>query len=142
MPVKIKGIVPTIALLVWALMMPQDASLAEGRAVPPVVRDNALLKEIYRHNPAQALSLAAEVENELSSARVGNQNRQNAGSTRLKFRGEIPEDRPGLEDDAFRKNRKDFDENPLLRKMYFHSPLASLRMLKRLREAAGKGTKK
>ena len=48
-------------------------------------------------------------------------------------------DRGGAQNGAISDgNRKAFDENPVLREIYSRSPLAALRMLKRLREAAGK----
>ena len=94
-----------------------------------------LLNRIYQQNPQKAVRLAIEAERSLALATP-----DDAGKKKPTMRGDFNSpDRGGAQNGAISDgNRKAFDENPVLREIYSRSPLAALRMLKRLREAAGK----
>ena len=118
-----------------ALAVGSTSAAAEG-PVPQIIHDNALLNTIYQKDPEEALGLAAEIESYLASN--GETGRPAAGekAPELKFRGDGGSPAPGRDDDIIGRNKKDFDENPVLRNVYYRSPMASLRLLRRFREAA------
>jgi len=101
-----------------------------------MIESNALLRTIYKGDPKKATELASEARRLLSQYE---RNRTTANDLELNFRGTHGADEKAEKDgEILARNRKDFDENPILREIYARSPLASLRMLKRLREAAKK----
>lgn len=113
------------------------AVAAEQGWVPPMIQQNALLNTIYKQDPQQAVRLAIEAERTLALATPDG---PGAGKPEPRTRGGLDGPDPGSTRDGgiTEGNRKAFDENPVLREIYSRSPLAALRMLKRLREAAGK----
>ena len=102
-----------------------------------IIRDNALFRTIYAQDPAKARKLALEAEAQIAAGHAGGASN---GDLHLRYRGgdETTNSRQNAEDTILQKNRKEFDENPVLKELYRSSPLAALRMLKRLREATGK----
>jgi len=102
-----------------------------------IIHANALLSGIWREDPQKATALATEAERLLANVSRKDKAEQ---EPRLHFRGtnSTPSQEPPPEGEILKKNQKDFDENPILREIYSHSPLASLRMLKRMREATEK----
>ena len=110
--------------------------------VPQLIQDNKLLKVIYQKDPQTAVNLATEIESYLAAAK----DRQPAKGgpekggklPELNFRDSDTTPVPGRDDDIIKRNKKAFEENPVLRNIYFHSPVASLRLLARFRDAAGK----
>ena len=109
------------------------ARAGDTAAVPSMVEKNALLHTIYRSDPEKALGLAAEIERQI--APLGDSNVGGDGTPpRLRFRGPMTRSAPEDEANILKGNRKDFDANPALKRLYQQSPLASLRMLERLRE--------
>jgi hypothetical protein len=119
-----------------ALMVGHAVSAKTG-SVTQMIETNALLSIIFKQDPQKAVRLASEVERSLAVARQGG---PEVGGPQLRFRGGVgSRDQAATQDsEIISRNRKDFDENPVLREIYSRSPLASLRMLKRLRDAAGK----
>ena len=113
-----------------------EAVAAEQGWVPPMIQRNALLNTIYKHDPQQAVRLAIEAERSLALAATDG---ASAAKPKPRYRGGAETPDPGAARDGgiTDGNRKAFDENPVLREIYSRSPLAALRMLKRLREAAG-----
>ncbi len=111
------------------------ARAGDTAAVPSMVEKNALLHTIYRSDPEKALALAAEIERQIALLGDGIEGGDDA-APRLRFRGPMTRSAPEDEEDIPKGNRKDFDANPALRRLYKYSPLASLRMLERLREVA------
>lgn len=112
-------------------------TVVAATAAPAMIGNNALLHTIYRDDPGSALGLASEIERQIAA--FGNSHAGNDGAApRLRFRGPRSDKPVGDEDEILKDNRKDYQANPALKRLYQHSPLASLRMLKRLREAAGK----
>lgn len=128
-----------IFAIVVVLLAPVSPAVAgpttDIRAASQIIHSNALLKSIFEIDPKRATALAAEARRILSDASKGN---EIGRAPSLKYRGGPQADPPSTEGEILSKNRKDFKENPILREIYFHSPLASLRMLKRLREATKK----
>ena len=124
-----------ILAVAMALAAGAPSAAAEG-PVPEIIRDNALLSAIYQKDPQEALGLAAEIESYLAS--TGETGRPAAGESapELNFRGDEGTPTPGRDDDILSRNKKTFDENPVLRNVYYRSPIASLRLLRRFREAA------
>jgi len=125
-------------LIVMALLMHSVGGWAAMQSSAQIIDSNALLKAIYLENPEKALSLVSEARQLLASVERG---QALAGEPKLKFRGGIeqsPVRSPPEDGEILSRNRKDYDQNPILREIYQHSPLASLRMLKRLREATEK----
>ena len=105
--------------------------------MPQLIHDNKLLKVIYQKDPQTAVNLATEIESYLAAAK----DRQLAKGRKvpeLNFRDSDATPAPGQDDDIIKRNKKAFEENPVLRNIYFHSPVASLRLLERFRDAAGK----
>lgn len=137
----VKGSIGCLAVLMLAAMVwagePAVAGTAGTTTMPPVVRGNALLAAIHRADPAKALDFAREIESQIA-AFLATERDTEAGGPRLRYRGPAGRSKLRDQDDILQRNRKDFDDNPALKRLYQHSPLASLRMLKRLREAAGR----
>lgn len=106
-------------------------------SVAQTISANALLKDIHRRDPQQAFELALEAQETLAAAE-----RSDADAQKPAFRlrdGQEASPQASPEDQESRqKNSEDFDNNPILRDIYGRSPVASLRLLKRLREAATK----
>lgn len=121
-----------VALFVLALAGSDVWATMPDRPATEIISANALLRQIHENNPTQAVALASEARRLLT---IGEGKRGRRPDIQLEFRG-APADPPT--DQIIRDHRKDFDENPILREIYSRSPLASLRMLKRLREAAKK----
>ncbi len=120
--------------------------LAAGGALameqaPQLIRTNVLLAVVYKKDHAVGLRFATEVHTYLASARQGKLSKSGAVGPRFRRRGGAALQPGDPESEMERQNRRVFEENPALHKMYFHSPVAYLRMLKRLREAAGAGAK-
>ena len=91
-----------------------------------------------QHHPDKlvALGLAAEIESYLAATAKDKQPAAGEKAPELKFRGDEGTPTPGRDDDILSRNKKTFDENPVLRNVYYRSPIASLRLLRRFREAA------
>ena len=106
-----------------------------------MIRANALLAVVYNKDPAAGIRFANEVHAYLASARQGDISKTRAPGPRFKRRGGAALQPGDPESEMERQNREVLEDNPALRKMYFHSPVAYLRMLKRLRQAAGAGAK-
>ena len=127
------------ALFAFACLVAAIGGARAGNtaAAPAMIGKNALLHTIYRSDPGAALGLASEIEHQIAalgdSAKGGDD-----AAPRLRFRGPQSDKPIGDEEKILQDNRKDYQANPALKRLYQHSPLASLRMLKRLREAAGK----
>lgn len=116
--------------------------LAAGNALaletaPEIIRANALLGSIYDKNPAEGVRLAHEVRTYLASIERAEPSKGRDSAPTLRRRGGLGITPGDPESEMERQNKKVFEENPALKKMYFHSPLAYLRMLKRIRTAAG-----
>ena len=124
-----------ILAVAMALAAGAPSAAAEG-PVPKIIFDNALLNTIYQKNPQEALGLAAEIESYLASTAKDKQPAAGEKAPELKFRGDADTPAPGRDDDILSRNKKTFDENPVLRNVYYRSPIASLRLLRRFREAA------
>ena len=131
---RLAGIAAMFAVAL-ALSVGGPSAAAEGPA-PRIIFDNALLNTIYLKDPQEALGLAAEIESYLAAN--GETGRPAAGGKApdLKFRGDGGSATHGRDDDIIGRNKKDFDENPVLRNVYYRSPMASLRLLRRFRDAA------
>ena len=125
------------ALFALTLLPGVSASALED--APAIIHDNALLKAVYEKEAATGLWFAGEIRALLVAARRGKG--PNSGGVSLRFRGGgAATVQPGdPESEMERQNRTVFEENPALREIYFHSPVAYLRMLKRLRQAAAGG---
>lgn len=127
-------------LLVAACLMGNPTIAADGSAsrVHSIIANNALLDQINRADPATARRFASEIERQIASlANDGKVHGQN-DAPELRFRGTLTRPDGAPDEDILRTNREDFDANPALKRLYQYSPLASLRMLTRLREAADK----
>ncbi len=111
------------------------ARAGDTAVVPSMVGKNALLHTIYRSDPGKALRLAAEIEHQIAARGDGTKGGDDA-APRRRFRGPMKRAAPEDEEDILKGNRKDFQANPALKRLYQYSPLASLRMLERLREVA------
>ncbi len=110
-------------------------------AAPQMIRANALLAAVYNKDPAAGIRFANEVHTYLASARQGKILKDRSSGPRFKRRGGAALQPGDPESEMERQNKQVFEENPALRKMYFHSPVAYLRMLSRLRQAAAAGSK-
>ena len=109
-------------------------------STPEIIRANALLESIYNKNPTEGVRLANEVRTFLASAERGELSKGRGADPMLRRRGgqgTAPDD---PESEMERQNKKVFEENPALKKIYFYSPVAFLRMLKRIRTAAGQSS--
>ncbi len=106
-----------------------------------MIRANALLAVVYKKDPAAGIRFANEVHAFLASASQGELSTTRPPGPRFKRRGGAALQPGDPESEMERQNRRVFEENPALRKMYFHSPVAYLRMLSRLRQAAAAGAK-
>ena len=113
------------------------ARAGDTAVAPSMVEKNALLHTIYRSDPGKALGLAAEIERQIATLRDGTKGGDGA-APRRRYRGPMTRSAPEDEEDILKGNRKDFQANPALKRLYQYSPLASLRMLERLREVAAK----
>ncbi len=111
-------------------------TIVAATAAPAMIGKNALLQAIYRDDPGSALGLASEIERQITAFSDGHGD--SGAAPRLRFRGPRSNRPVGDEEEILKDNRKDYQANPALKRLYQLSPLASLRMLKRLREAAGK----
>lgn len=132
--------IPT--LIIGAVALSTGAAIsAEQSWMPPTIQQNALLSRIYTQDPQKAVRLAIEAERTLALATPEGRGNKSA---QPRTRGDrMSPDRGGsrgigINGDITGENRKALEQNPVLREIYFRSPLAALRMLKRLREAAGK----
>ena len=126
-----------LGLIAGPILMMGGALAME--AAPQMIRANALLAVVYRHDPAAGIRFATEVHTYLTSARQGKILSTRPPGPRFKRRGGAALQPGDPESEMERQNKQVFEKNPALRKMYFHSPVAYLRMLKRLRQAAGAG---
>ncbi len=124
-----------ILAVAMALAAGAPSAAAEG-PVPEIIHDNALLSAIYQKDPQEALGLAAEIESYLASTAKDKQPAAGEKAPELNFRGDGGSPARGRDDDIIGRNKKDFDENPVLWNVYYRSPIASLRLLRRFREAA------
>ena len=124
-------------ILAVAMVIAMGGALAAAEGpVPQLIHDNKLLKVIYQKDPQTALGLAAEIDSYLASTAKDKQPAAGEKAPELKFRGDDGSDARGRDDDILSRNKKTFDENPVLRNVYYRSPIASLRLLRRFREAA------
>ncbi|MCZ6885353.1 MAG: hypothetical protein O7E53_03185 [Alphaproteobacteria bacterium] len=124
-------------ILAVAMVIAMGGALAAAEGpVPQLIHDNKLLKVIYQKDPQTALGLAAEIESYLAATAKDKQPAAGEKAPELKFRGDADTPAPGRDDDILSRNKKTFDENPVLRNVYYRSPIASLRLLRRFREAA------
>ena len=111
------------------------ARAGDTAVVPSMVGKNALLHTIYRSDPEKALALAAEIERQIATLSDSTKGGDGA-APRRRYRGPMTRSAPEDEENILKDNRKDFQANPVLKRLYQYSPLASLRMLERLREVA------
>ncbi|MEE8516271.1 MAG: hypothetical protein V3T02_06500, partial [Alphaproteobacteria bacterium] len=116
---------------------------AAKEPVPQLIKDNKLLGVIYQKDPQTALNLAAEIDSYLAATAKDKQPAKGGPAKggkvpELKFRDSDAAPVPGKDDDIIKRNKKAFEENPVLRNIYFRSPVASLRLLQRFRDAASK----
>ena len=117
-----------------------DLAAAKGQ-VPQLIKDNKLLQVIYQKDPQTALGLAAEIDSYLAATAKDKQPAKGGPAKggkvpELKFRDNDAAPVPRRDDDIIKRNKKAFEENPVLRNVYYRSPIASLRLLRRFREAA------
>lgn len=125
-----------ISIVIFGPAGPAAAgSKTETRTANQIIRSNALLRTIFEIDQQQAVELTAEARRILSTVSQASKTKR---SPSLIYRGSPRAHPPSGEGEIISKNRKDFEENPVLQEIYMHSPLASLRMLKRLREATKK----
>ncbi len=129
-----------ILAVAMALAAGAPSAAAEG-PVPKIIFDNALLNTIYQKDPQEALGLAAEIDSYLAATAKDKQPAKGGPAKgdkvpELNFRDSEGTPVPGRDDDIIKRNKKAFEENPVLRNIYFRSPVASLRLLRRVREAA------
>ena len=125
------------AVIVGAFALAASKAVAAEQGwIPPMIQQNALLSTIYKQDPQKAVQLAIEAERSLALA---GESGPGAGAPPPRTRSGLdsPDRDPAQDGGIMRRNRKAFDENPVLREIHSRSPLASLRMLKRLRETAG-----
>jgi hypothetical protein len=101
-----------------------------------LIRANKLLAEVYGKNPQSALRLAEDLRVSLASAEGGRLQRARTTEPRFRRRGGSDARTGEPESEIERQNREVLENNPALRKLLFHSPVAYLRLLKRLRQAA------
>ena len=88
----------------------------------------------HQRDPARAISLISEILDRIALLDRRKSQGNDAGGIPLRRRDADPPPPPiGPPDD---RTKKDLQENPILRDLYSRSPLASLRMLQRMREAA------
>ncbi len=119
-------------------------TLAQAKGqVPQLIQDNKLLGVIYLKDPQTALGLAAEIDSYLAAFARDKQSSKGGAAKagkvpELNFRDSDGAPVPGQDDDIIKRNKKAFEENPILRNIYFRSPVASLRLLQRFRDAASK----
>ena len=129
-------------ILAVAMVIAMGGALAAAEGpVPQLIHDNKLLKVIYQKDPQTALGLAAEIDSYLASTAKDKQPAKGGPAKgdkvpELNFRDSEGAPSPGQDDDIIKRNKKAFEENPVLRNIYFRSPVASLRLLRRFREAA------
>ena len=128
-----------LGLVAIALSFAHASSAME--TAPEMVRANALLAAVHKKDPAAGIRFANEVHTYLASARQGELSKGGTAGPRFKRRGGATVEPGDPESEMERQNKQVFEENPALRKMYFHSPVAYLRMLKRLRQATAAGSK-
>lgn len=125
----------------WAVIIlaagPNQLTAADRiMAAAQIISANELLRDIHRQDPQRAFDFALEAQEILAAA----DGETGARNPQLRFLDTHPS-MPEATSDASeikQKIQKDFDKNPILREIYSRSPMASLRMLKRLREAAKK----
>jgi hypothetical protein len=116
-----------------------DAAASEPSGAEQIVGDNRLLGLIHRRNPELAKSFVAEIREKI--ALLDRRGGRGNGAARIPLHRRDPMGAPPSPsvETLDERTRKDLGENPLLRDLYARSPLASLRMLERMREAAGQG---
>ncbi|MDX1485327.1 MAG: hypothetical protein R3229_12690 [Alphaproteobacteria bacterium] len=122
-------------LLTSALMTPVAAAMERAE---DMIRANALLAAVHERSPAAAQQFAREINGFLAAARQGESVDKEPRFRRRGGEGIQPGD---PESEMERQNREVLERNPALRRMFFHSPVAYLRMLKRLRQATAAGSK-
>ena len=133
------GIAGILAVaMVFATFAGGGTQAAAKGPVPQLINDNKLLQVIYRKDPQTALGLAAEIDSYLGATAKDRQPAKSGKVPELNFRDSEGVPVPGEDDDIIKRNKKAFEENPVLRNIYFRSPVASLRLLQRFRDAAGK----
>jgi len=130
---RIHKIVPALFVCLLALGGGSALTDAMEQRTAEIINGNTLLRQINATDPGKAAGLASEARDMLRARVQGDDRRPDR---KLEFRGPL-RGSPTAEQ-IRRDHQKDFDENPILREIYARSPLASLRMLKRLREAAKK----
>jgi hypothetical protein len=101
-----------------------------------LIRSNALLEEVYGKNPQAALHLAEELRVSLVAAENGKLQRARTSEPRFRRRGGSDTQTGQPQSEIERQHREVLETNPALRKLLFHSPVAYLRLLKRIRQAA------
>ena len=102
-----------------------------------IVNGNRLLTAIHRIDPRGARAFAAEIVDKISL--LDRRRGRGANTANIPLHRREPETiRPPPADGKLdERTRRDLEENPILRDLYSRSPLASIRMLQRMREAAG-----
>ena len=130
-------VVPILLVTACLLTGPSAANAGGTKGVPSIIANNALLNKIYHSDPNTARRYAIEIEHQIDFSTDRGKARGGKGSE-LRFRGPLTRPDESTDKDILRTNRKDLDANPALKRLYQHSPLASLRMLTRLRETASK----
>ena len=134
-----------LVALMASWLVPFDGALADATASEPsdaerIVEDNRLLGLIHRRNPDWAKSFVVEIREKI--ALLDRRRGQGKDAARIPLRRRDPDRVPASQsiEALYDRTREDLRENPILRDLYSRSPLASLRMLERMREAGGRGT--
>ena len=96
-----------------------------------------MLQNIYQSDPKAARRYASEIERQIAARSDSNLGGDGA-APRLRFRSPLTRRDGVTEEEIPIDKRRDLEANPALKRLYQSSPLASLRMLERLRETASK----
>ena len=117
-----------------------DLSATDNGAPMELIRQNALLRTIYREDPEKAVRFTQELMS-LAAKERSESPRPKTGEGMMKFRKKPPKNILDSRHQLSPEDQSDLARNPAIDDLYSRSPVASLRMLQRLRDAAGQ-TKK
>jgi len=121
--------------LVFSLFVSANANAASSAGADELVSaaaTNPLLMKIYNKDPRQAKAILADIRSLMKNPDAHGQT-STSGDLPLETRGAASLDAKR----RLQKDRKLIKQNPLLDELYNKSPLATLRMLERMKEAAG-----
>ncbi len=130
-------VVPLLLVTACLLTGPSAVNAGGTKGVSSIIANNALLYKIYHSDPNTARRYASEIERQIAARSDSNVGGDGA-APRLRFRSPLTRRDGVTEQDVPSDKRRDLEANPALKRLYQSSPLASLRMLERLRETAGK----